>query len=158
MDVAEAHLNPSTDIRNVHADYHDARTIGQRAADAIAANVGAWRFVLIQSAVLIIWIVGNSIPWFPHWDAEPYILLNLMLSFQAAYTGPIVMMSQNRSAELDRRRATEDHKIIVHIASELDELREYTGTTMAEVSQLRQMLDASTVTHKECSCQAPSES
>jgi len=152
------HLDPHSDIRNVHEDYHESRSFGQRAADAISASVGAWKFILIQSTILVLWIASNSIQGLPHWDVEPYILLNLMLSFQAAYTGPIVMMSQNRQSVIDRMKAAEDHKIIVHIASELDELREYTGTTMAEVSQLRQMLDASTVTHKECSCQAPSES
>ena len=134
------HLDPHSDIRNVHEDYHESRSFGQRAADAISASVGAWKFILIQSTILVLWIASNSIQGLPHWDVEPYILLNLMLSFQAAYTGPIVMMSQNRQSVIDRMKAAEDHKIIVHIAEELDEVRGRFGEVMSEITGLHTKL------------------
>ena len=80
----------------------DERTFGQKAADRVAQIMGSWRFVMIQSIILSIWIILNVTGWVMHWDAYPFILLNLMLSFQAAYTAPIIMMSQNRQGEKDR--------------------------------------------------------
>jgi uncharacterized membrane protein len=83
------------------------RTLGERAADAVAAVVGSWRFILIQSALLATWIVWNASNGRP-FDPYPFILLNLLLSFQAAYTAPIIMMSQNRQSDIDRERAIQD--------------------------------------------------
>lgn len=83
-------------------------TMGERAADFVASTVGSWRFIIIQTVLLIIWIILNVTAWKNHWDPYPFILLNLMLSFQAAYTGPIVMMSQNRAGDIDRKRAQQD--------------------------------------------------
>lgn len=92
-----------------------AAGIGAKIADKVTETVGSWRFILIQSFVLASWIVLNSLPVIFHWDAAPFILLNLMLSFQAAFTGPFVLMSQNRQAERDRKR--DDHE-----AAEVDEM------------------------------------
>ncbi|MGC4192502.1 MAG: DUF1003 domain-containing protein [Thermomicrobiales bacterium] len=61
--------------------------------------MGSWRFIIIQTAILISWIALNVIGWTHHWDPYPFILLNLALSFQAAYSAPIIMMSQNRQAQ-----------------------------------------------------------
>lgn len=83
---------------------HLPQDIGARIADTVAARVGSWPFIITQSCILAAWIILNSVGWFPHWDAAPFILLNLCLSFQAAYTGPIVMLSQNRQAAKDRQR------------------------------------------------------
>jgi uncharacterized membrane protein len=82
------------------------RTFGERVADAVAATVGSWPFIIAQSVILAIWIVVNLLGWF-----YPFILLNLMLSFQAAYASPIIMMSQNRQAKLDARRNQLDLQI-----------------------------------------------
>jgi uncharacterized membrane protein len=85
-------------------------SFAQRAADSVAALVGSWRFILAQTLVLALWIALNAANAAP-WDPYPFILLNLVLSFQAAYAAPIIMMSQNRQAEIDRRRAIEDFDI-----------------------------------------------
>jgi uncharacterized membrane protein len=85
-------------------------TFAQRAADGVAALVGSWRFILAQTFVLALWIAINGASG-AAWDPYPFILLNLVLSFQAAYAAPIIMMSQNRQAEIDRRRAIEDFDI-----------------------------------------------
>jgi uncharacterized membrane protein len=86
----------------------EKQTFGQNAADKIAAVVGSWHFILIQSSLLVIWIVLNVFAWINHWDPYPFILLNLALSFQAAYTAPIILMSQNRMSEKDREKARID--------------------------------------------------
>jgi uncharacterized membrane protein len=81
---------------------------GEKTADKIASIMGSWKFIIIQSVILAIWIMLNLIAWFFHWDPYPFILLNLALSFQAAYAAPIIMMSQNREAARDRRKAEAD--------------------------------------------------
>jgi uncharacterized membrane protein len=75
----------------------------ERAADTVAGIVGSWRFILIQSALLFAWIAFNALS-SARVDPYPFILLNLLLSFQAAYTAPVIMMSQNRQADIDRAR------------------------------------------------------
>jgi uncharacterized membrane protein len=61
--------------------------------------------------MLAIWITLNAIAWIRHWDPYPFILLNLALSFQAAYAAPIIMMSQNRQAAKDRLMAEQDYMV-----------------------------------------------
>lgn len=86
----------------------ELQNFGQRAADKVTGVVGSWSFILTQSVLLCMWVVLNSIKLITHWDPPPFILLNLMLSFQAAYTAPIIMMSQNRQAAIDREEARTD--------------------------------------------------
>ena len=83
-------------------------TLGERVADNITSVIGSWKFIIIQSVVLALWIVFNLIAWINHWDPYPFILLNLALSFQAAYAAPIIMMSQNRTTTRDRKKAEAD--------------------------------------------------
>lgn len=78
-------------------------TPGQRAAEWVASMVGSWRFIIVQSSIIAIWMILNVTGVFQTWDAYPFILLNLMLSLQAAYTAPMILMAQNRQAEKDRR-------------------------------------------------------
>jgi uncharacterized membrane protein len=99
-------------------------SIGGRLADAVAATVGSWRFIMVQSGLLGLWIVGNAAAGHSAWDPYPFILLNLLLSFQAAYTAPIIMMSQNRAADLDRDRATADYQVNVRAEAEIALLHE----------------------------------
>jgi uncharacterized membrane protein len=83
-------------------------TLGERIADSAAAVVGSWRFIIIQSILVAIWVVLNIIAWDFKWDPYPFILLNLMFSVQAAYTGPILLLASNRQAARDRAMAWRD--------------------------------------------------
>src|SRR5439155_16859552 len=84
------------DQRHPNKMYDASLTLGQRIADGVAATMGSWRFIIVQSLLLAIWIVLNVTELiFRAWDPYPFILLNLALSFQAAYAAPIIMMSQN---------------------------------------------------------------
>jgi uncharacterized membrane protein len=95
-------------IHNVNTLEDEQLTLGDRIADWFAGVVGSWRFIIIQSMILAAWIFLNVVGWVQHWDPYPFILLNLALSFQAAYTAPIIMMSQNRESMKDRIRTEED--------------------------------------------------
>ena len=100
-------------VKNVNDLVDSNLKFPQRIADKVAAVVGSWPFIITQSILLVIWICLNVYLAFhplalKAFDPYPFILLNLALSFQAAYTGPIVMMSQNRQSEKDRLMAQSD--------------------------------------------------
>lgn len=105
-------------------------TPGQRIADRVAATMGSWPFIGIQSALLVVWVGLNITAYVRHWDPYPFILLNLALSFQAAYAAPFIMMSQNRQQDIDRREAANDYRINVKAELEIELLHE-------KVDQLR---------------------
>jgi uncharacterized membrane protein len=105
------HLHRHPPIRNVNDIHAEQMTIGARAADGFANAVGSWTFIIIQSVILVFWITLNVMAWIEHWDPYPFILLNLALSFQAAYAAPIIMMSQNRVSMKDRLAAEQDYLI-----------------------------------------------
>lgn len=81
-----------------------------RVADALARALGSWPFIIVQSAILSMWVAINITAFIARWDPYPFILLNLVLSFQAAYSAPLIMMSQNRQAAADRREAEGDYR------------------------------------------------
>ena len=90
-------------------------------ADGVAATMGSWHFIIVQSVLLAIWLALNITELIFHaWDPYPFILLNLALSFQAAYAAPIIMMSQNRQSEIDRRHAQHDYRINVKAELEIE--------------------------------------
>jgi len=99
-------------------------TFGQSMADMVAATMGSWRFIMVQSVAIAIWIAFNVLTGVGAWDPYPFILLNLLLSFQAAYTAPAIMMSQNRQSELDRRQAQSDYEINIKAELEIELLHE----------------------------------
>jgi uncharacterized membrane protein len=87
---------------------HEARTMGERIADAASAAIGSWRFIIIQTILVIIWVALNLAGVAFQWDPYPFILLNLMFSVQAAYTGPILLLASNRQSAKDRAMAERD--------------------------------------------------
>ncbi|WP_392531571.1 DUF1003 domain-containing protein [Nostoc sp. C117] len=99
-------------------------TRGQRLADKFAAQVGSWGFLIGQSAVLAGWVGINAIPGLPHWDETPFMMLNLVFSFASAYTAPIVLMSQNRQSDTDRKNAEIDHKVNLKAGQNIELLHE----------------------------------
>ena len=118
-----------SEIRNINEMLAEHLTPGQRAADRVARHMGSWRFILVQAGLLVAWIVVNSLAWRHNWDPYPFILLNLMLSFQAAFAAPVIMMSQNRQAIRDRLNAEQDYAVnrlaeleVVAVQEQLDRL------------------------------------
>jgi uncharacterized membrane protein len=133
--------------RRAGADKIEAKsTVGDRVADYVAATMGSWNFIIIQSIILVIWIILNVTAYVQQWDPYPFILLNLALSFQAAYAAPFIMMSQNRQAAIDRAEAQHDYQInakaeleIELLHQKLDLLRE---TEVSELIQVIRRLEA----------------
>ena len=99
-------------------------TLGQRVADRVAATVGSWHFIIGQSLLIVLWMGYNLMQGRSGWDPYPFILLNLVLSFQAAYTAPAIMMSQNRQAEIDRQQAGNDYEVNVKAELEIELLHQ----------------------------------
>ncbi|HEY3312189.1 MAG TPA: DUF1003 domain-containing protein [Anaerolineales bacterium] len=120
--------------RNVNVVDQEQLTLGQRVADIVADTMGSWPFIIVQSTILAIWIALNATAWINHWDPYPFILLNLMLSFQAAYAAPFIMMSQNRQAAKDRIAAEIDHQ--VNAKAELE-----VGLLLKRIDDLEQLAD-----------------
>jgi uncharacterized membrane protein len=106
-------------------------TTGQRIADAVAATMGSWTFIIIQSVILMVWIVLNITAYVQQWDPYPFILLNLALSFQAAYAAPFIMMSQNRQQDIDRQSAQNDYQVNIKAELEIELLHQ-------KIDQLRE--------------------
>src|SRR5205085_643300 len=109
-------------IARMEAESQIRRTLGEKVADGFAAVAGSWIFIIVQSLVLAVWIALNVIAWMKHWDPYPFILLNLALSFQAAYAAPIIMMSQNRQSRLADRRHQLDLQINMLAEQETTEI------------------------------------
>lgn len=133
------------ELRNINELAEERLTPGQRASDAIARQVGSWRFIIVQSIILVTWLVVNSIGWIMKWDPYPFILLNLVLSFQAAFTAPVIMMSQNRQEARDRLESEQDYAIdrraeleVAAIHARLDELagRQWEALVTLQLEQL----------------------
>lgn len=130
-------------IVNVNEVVNSQLTIGAKIADAVASGVGSWPFIIIQSMLLAAWIIFNTVNLvFIHkWDPYPYILLNLALSFQAAYAAPFVMMSQNRQAAKDRLTAENDYKTDVKGEQEICHILEHLDHQDGLILQIAQRLE-----------------
>jgi uncharacterized membrane protein len=128
-------------IKNVNEAFEKQLTLGQRASDRIANIVGSWPFIIVQSILLTMWVILNVAAVIRHWDPYPFILMNLVLSTQAAYTAPIIMMSQNRQAERDRLEAHNDYIINQKAEEEIRAVMDHLETQNEALLQIYQILD-----------------
>ena len=129
--LGEAELRKLRELRTLRREQRKrgraerpAMTTGQRFADLVAATIGSWRFILIQTVILLAWVFLNVTAYIQRWDPYPFILLNLALSFQAAYAAPFILMSQNRQQSLDRAEAANDYRVNVKAELEIELLHE----------------------------------
>ena len=120
----------------------DKYTLGQRAADAIAKFAGSWAFIFSFTGVLILWMVVNALLASKAFDPYPFILLNLVLSCVAAIQAPLIMMSQNRQEEKDRRRAENDYKVNLKTEIMIEDLYDKVNAILAKQSELEKLLRA----------------
>ena len=111
-------------------------TLGQRAADSIAKFAGSWAFIFSFSGILILWMVVNVLLAAGAFDPYPFILLNLVLSCVAAIQAPLIMMSQNRQEEKDRRRADNDYKVNLKTEIMIEDLYDKVNAILAKQSAL----------------------
>jgi uncharacterized membrane protein len=136
--AAAANRHP---VNQVHLD---EATFGERMADKVAGAIGTWRFLIGQGLVIVAWILANILLLLNHgWDPYPFILLNLMFSIQAAYTGPVLLLAGNRAAQHDRLRL--EHTAEVEEAAEkvtleiLKEIEKNTETTLKVAEHIKNM-------------------
>jgi len=90
-------------------------------ADRCAEVIGSWFFIGGQAVALSLWIILNGVTLIRA-DPYPFILLNLLLSTQAAFTGPILLMAANRQSEVDRKRDVDHYMIDIHGSQVIDEM------------------------------------
>ncbi|VBB05363.1 Hypothetical protein LUCI_0572 [Lucifera butyrica] len=137
-------------ISNLNREFDENLTLGQKVADAVARVVGSWTFIIIQSILILIWMSMNlylayavtfQSDFWRAWDPYPFILLNLVLSFQAAYTGPVVMMSQNRQAEKDRLMAEHDYTINRKAQEEIEVIMQHLVYHDGRLQEIMSRLD-----------------
>lgn len=125
--------------QNANKVVEERLTLGQRVADFFARFVGSWAFIIGQSILLVLWISANVLAWINHWDPYPFILLNLCLSFQAAYATPIILMSQNRQAHIERIKADLDFETNIKAEQEIQDLHKHLENIQDQ--KLEQILD-----------------
>jgi uncharacterized membrane protein len=128
-------------IKNVNEAFEKQLTLGQRTSDRVANIVGSWPFIIVQSLFLTVWIILNVAAVIRHWDPYPFILMNLVLSMQAAYTAPIIMMSQNRQAERDRLEAHNDYIINQKAEEEIRTVMDHLETQAEALMQIYQIFN-----------------
>ena len=117
-------------------------TLGQRAAYAIAKFAGSWAFIFSFTGGLVLWMVINTLLAARAFDPYPFILLNLVLSCIAAIQAPLIMMSQNRQEEKDRRRAENDYKVNLKTEIMIEDLYDKVNAILAKQSAMEKRLNA----------------
>ena len=133
-------LNLLADSKISESPTAEQYTLGQRAADAIAKFAGSWAFIFSFTGVLLLWMVVNTILAADAFDPFPFILLNLVLSCVAAIQAPLIMMSQNRQEEKDRRRAENDYKVNLKTEIMIEDLYDKVNAILAKQSALEKKL------------------
>jgi len=154
--VVERFISGGRVSRDVRRELHASRTLGERVADRVAAIGGSWAFIVCFGVVLVAWMVANSFLLAKAFDPYPYILLNLVLSCLAAVQAPIIMMSQNRQAAVDRKHAENDYQVnvkseleVLQIHEKLDLLRSHEWALLVEqqnrqIEMLQRLLECAT--------------
>ena len=133
-------LNLLADSKISESPATEKYTLGQRSADAIARFAGSWAFIFAFTGVLILWMVINTILASNAFGPYPFILLNLVLSCVAAIQAPLIMMSQNRQEEKDRRRAENDYKVNLKTEIMIEDLYDKVNAILAKQSVLEKKL------------------
>ena len=133
-------LNLLADSKISESPATEKYTLGQRAADAIAKFAGSWAFIFSFTGVLLLWMVVNTILAADAFDPFPFILLNLVLSCVAAIQAPLIMMSQNRQEEKDRRRAENDYKVNLKTEIMIEDLYDKVNAILARQTALEKQL------------------
>ena len=129
-------------MRNWHETHVEKQSTGDRVADRVASFIGSWAFIIGQTGIMVVWILVNTLALFGfiRFDEYPFVFLNLFMSAEAAFATPLILMSQNRSAERDREHARHDYEVNIAAKAEIEEMM----TTLAriEIDKLDKILAA----------------
>lgn len=121
--IIETQKSILEEIENLrYGDNLDA-TFGENVASKVVGFIGSWKFIIIQTIALSSWVTINIIAMTNGWDPYPFILLNLVLSFQAAFASPLILMAQNLTDRRDRRRTIDAYRSIASIENMMNDMR-----------------------------------
>ena len=129
--------------RQLDAQYQVNTKWSDRLADRIATFGGSWHFIILFSCFLALWIISNTVMVIGHFDPPPFILLNLVLSFTAAFQAPIIMMSQNRQAARDKNESLIDFAINFKAEKEIDDMQQHLHRIEADIAKIKELLENS---------------
>ena len=101
--VRHTHEHPP--VRDINQEVDRRASRGERIAADLSRVIGSWTFMLFQGVLVALWVAVNVVAFLRHWDGFPFLLLNLVLTFQAAFAVPVVFMVLNRAAQRDRLAA-----------------------------------------------------
>ena len=132
----------SSILNHLDKEYMRKTTFSDRLADRIAEFGGSWRFIIFFGVFLVIWMIWNILTWTKpfHFDEPPFILLNLCLSFLAAFQAPVIMMSQNRQTARDKHESIIDFAINYKAEQEIDDMQSHLHRIEGEIMQIKQFL------------------
>ncbi len=128
-------------VQNLNEIIEAQLTFGQRASDWVTQNIGSWTFIIVQSMILTVWVLLNITAYLRHWDPYPFILMNLVLSLQAAYTAPIIMMSQNRQSIRDRLDAHNDYEVNQKAEQEVRAILDHLAAQNTAITEIHRLLE-----------------
>ncbi|MCQ6280384.1 DUF1003 domain-containing protein [Bacillus sp. EB600] len=129
-------------LAHLDDEYIRKTTWSDRLADRISSFGGSWKFIIFFSLFLVFWMIWNSFTFTKHFDSKPFILLNLILSFIAAFQAPVIMMSQNRQAARDKHESIIDFAINYKAEQEIDDLQSQLHQIKDELHSINQLLQA----------------
>lgn len=127
-------------MARINGEYDQKTTWSDRIADHIAAFGGSWGFIITFGLFLVTWMIYNTLVFTHHFDEPPYILLNLVLSFLAAFQAPVIMMSQNRQAARDKQESVIDFAINYKAEEEVADMQRHLHRIEDELTEIKQML------------------
>ncbi|MGN6647152.1 MAG: DUF1003 domain-containing protein [Cytophaga sp.] len=124
-------------VENLLHQPEETLTLGQRISDSVADFGGSWKFIISFTVILTGWILFNTLaPNRDDFDPYPFILMNLVLSTIAAFQAPIIMMSQNRKEQKDRKRTENNHLINLKAELEVRSLHQKVDLLLEEQIQI----------------------
>ena len=130
-------------LKSLESEYHTRTSFSDRLADNMAAFGGSWSFIVGMAFALALWMFWNSSGFTPfHFDPEPYILLNLILSFLAAFQAPIIMMSQNRQAARDKQEAGIDFALNYRAERNTEDMQGHLHRIEKDLAEIKKLLQA----------------
>ncbi|MGQ7887528.1 DUF1003 domain-containing protein [Paenibacillus sp. WC2504] len=136
-------------LTHLDEEYARKTSWSDRIADRIASFGGSWRFIIYFAVFLILWIIWNTLPFTYHFDSQPFILLNLCLSFIAAFQAPVIMMSQNRQAARDKHESIIDFAINYKSEQEIDDMQSHLHRIEGELIEIKLLLLANQLKKQE---------
>lgn len=126
--------------QHLNEDYIKHTKWSDRLADRMAGFGGSWRFIILFFVFLTSWMTWNTISGTQHFDPQPFILLNLVLSFIAAFQAPVIMMSQNRQEARDKHESLIDFAINFKAETEIDDIQGHLHRIELDITEIKELL------------------